>query len=77
MKFVSCIKIAAAYPASVVSKSLTENFLFKDPVIAGGPCPNCGVDNRVFFGNVLGVEGDKDEATVKCTNCKTMMTVKR
>jgi len=69
--------LAAVYPVSVISKVTTENFLFSDPVIAGGPCPVCGVENRVFFGDVLGVEGDKDESTVKCTNCKNMMTIKR
>lgn len=24
--------------------------------MATGPCPNCGVSNKVFFGGVLGVE---------------------
>lgn len=24
--------------------------------MASGPCPACGVENRVFFGDVLGVE---------------------
>jgi len=60
-----------------IVKPITENFLFKDPFVASGPCPACGVENRVFFGDVLGVEGDRDESTVKCTNCKSSMTIKR
>ena len=32
---------------------------------------------QVFFGNVLGIEGDKEETTCKCSTCKTGLTVKR
>jgi len=72
------IQIAlAAYPISTISKQVTENFLFKDPLVAKGPCPKCGVENRLLFGDVLGVKGDEDESTVKCTNCKAELTVKR
>lgn len=66
-----------ALPISSVSKGITENFFFKDPLVATGPCPSCGVENKVFFGDVLGVEGDKDESTIKCANCKTSLTIKR
>lgn len=69
--------LVGSVPISIFSKAVTENILFKDPAIASGVCPNCGVENRVFFGDVLGVVGDKDQATVKCTNCKTGMTIKR
>lgn len=26
--------------------------------VASGPCPSCGADNRVFFGSMLGVQGN-------------------
>lgn len=60
-----------------ITKRVTEGFLFKEPLVASGPCPACQVENYVFFGDVLGVEGDDSESTVKCTNCKTALTVKR
>ena len=66
-----------AAPISQGSKYVTEQVFFKDPLVAVGPCPSCGVENRVFFGDVLGVAGDKEEAGCKCTNCKAGMTVRR
>lgn len=71
------ILLVGAAPIYFAAKSITENFLFKEPFVASGPCPSCGVENKVFFGDVFGVEGDKDESGVKCTNCKVSMTVKR
>lgn len=69
--------LVGAAPISWVAKQVTENVLLKDPYVASGPCPICGTENRIYFGDVLGVVGDKDEANVKCGNCKTSMTVKR
>jgi len=69
--------IVGALPIYNGAKKITEEFLFKNPSIATGPCPKCGVENRIFFGDVLGVEGDVDESSLKCTNCKTSLTVKR
>eukprot|EP01039_Chlorochromonas_danica_P003526 gene3526-3862_t len=69
--------LVGAIPISNISKRVTEELFFKDPLVAYGPCPSCGVENRVFFGDVLGVEGDHDESSIKCTNCKTSMTIKR
>lgn len=66
-----------SYPIFQGAKKITDEFLFKEPFVARGPCPNCGVDNRVFFGDVFMVKGDKEESTIKCTNCKTPMTIKR
>jgi hypothetical protein len=48
--------IVGAVPISWVAKQLTENVFFTDPLVAVGPCPNCGAENRIFFGDVLGVE---------------------
>lgn len=68
---------AGAAPISALTKSLTENLIFDKPLVAGGPCPKCGVENRVFFGGILGVDGDTEESSVKCTSCKSGLTVKR
>lgn len=66
-----------AVPIYQASRKVTEEFFFKSPAVASGPCPSCGVENHIFFGDVLGVEGDAQESTLKCTNCKTSLTVKR
>jgi len=59
------------------SLAFAENIFFKNPLVASGPCPDCGADNRVLFGDVLGVEGFGEKAELKCTNCKTELTVTR
>lgn len=59
------------------AKKLTEEFIFENKFVAYGPCPNCEFKNRVYFGNILGVEGFSDLAEVKCPNCKTVFTVQR
>lgn len=59
------------------SKKITEEFIFTNKFIAYGPCPSCEYENRVYFGDILGVEGFSDEANVKCPNCKTVFTVQR
>ena len=69
--------LVGAAPISYVAKQITENVILKDPFVASGPCPSCGTENHIYFGDVLGVEGDREEASVKCTNCKSSMTIKR
>lgn len=59
------------------SRFLTERVLFENFKIARGPCPSCNYENTVFFGNILGVEGFDQVATVKCPNCKEEFTVQR
>lgn len=71
------ILVLGAVPIYYSAKQITENFLFKDPLVAIGPCPNCGVENKLFFGDVLGVSGDSEQSTGKCVNCKTALTIKR
>lgn len=70
-------ELVGAYPIFVASKFITEELLFPKRFIAYGPCPNCEVENRVYFGDILGVEGFSDLATVKCPNCKTEFSVQR
>lgn len=71
------ILLIGAAPIYYSAKKITENFLFKDPLVAYGPCPNCGVENKIFFGDVLGVKGDEEQSTGKCVNCKSALTIKR
>lgn len=59
------------------AKKITEEFIFENKFIAYGPCPACESENRVYFGNILGVEGFNDVADVKCTNCKEVFSVQR
>jgi hypothetical protein len=59
------------------AKGFTESVLFENKLIAYGPCPNCNFQNRIYFGNMLGVEGFKAVAEVKCPNCKTSFNVQR
>uniref|UniRef100_A0A7S3JSA6 PGR5-like protein 1A, chloroplastic n=1 Tax=Aureoumbra lagunensis TaxID=44058 RepID=A0A7S3JSA6_9STRA len=60
-----------------IAQFVTEKIIFVDPLIAQGPCPNCNVNNRIFFGDILGVEGPGEEVTVACTNCKAPLTIRR
>jgi len=60
-----------------VAQYLTEQVLFKDPFIAQGPCPDCGANNRLFFGDILGIEGQQQEGDVQCVNCKAALKVNR
>jgi hypothetical protein len=57
------------------SKFITEDLIFTKKFIAYGPCPNCQLENRVYFGDILGVEGFSDQAKAKCPNCKEQFTV--
>jgi len=59
------------------SKFVTEELLFDNKFVAFGPCPSCQVENRVYFGNILGVEGFTDVASCKCPNCKEVFSVQR
>ena len=59
------------------AKLFTESVLFENLFVAYGPCPSCEYENRVFFGNILGVEGFSTQADVKCPNCKTQFSVQR
>jgi hypothetical protein len=59
------------------TKWLTDNYIFKDNKIVYGPCPACEAENRVYFGDILGVEGFSDVASVKCPNCKVDFNVQR
>ena len=72
--------ILAALGAPLIyngSITLTENFIFQNNKIVYGPCPSCGTETRVYFGDILGVEGFGDVAVVKCQKCKADINVQR
>ena len=72
--------ILAALGAPLIyngSLTLTDEFIFPNNKIVYGPCPVCETEQRVYFGNILGVEGFGDVAGVKCTKCKSMINVQR
>jgi predicted Zn finger-like uncharacterized protein len=59
------------------TKTVTEDLIFQNFLVAFGPCPNCEAENRVYFGDILGVEGFGAEANVKCPKCKETFVVQR
>lgn len=70
--------IALGTPGIVAgSKTITEDFLFPNNKICYGPCPSCEAENRIYFGDILTVEGFTDVAEVKCPNCKVQFNVQR
>lgn len=70
--------IALGFPGIYsVTKTVTDGFIFPNNKIVYGPCPSCEAENRIYFGDILTVEGFKDVAEVKCPNCKTFFTVQR
>jgi len=72
--------ILAALGAPLIyngSISLTSQFIFPNNKIVYGPCPACETETRVYFGDILGVEGYGDVAAVKCTKCKAEINVQR
>jgi len=72
--------ILAALGAPLIyngSISLTDQFIFPNNKIVYGPCPVCETETRVYFGDVLGVEGFGDVASVKCTKCKSQINVQK
>ena len=69
--------LLGAPPLFKGTKWLTDNIIFKDNKIVYGPCPACEAENRVYFGDILGVEGFSDVATVKCPNCKVEFNVQK
>lgn len=52
----------------VVASKLTSVVL-RDAEVLTGPCPNCGNDTVSFFGDILGVSGNRETNDVKCEKC--------
>lgn len=66
-----------AYPIYTATENITNNYIFQNAKVARGPCPSCESPQRIYFGDILGVEGYGDVSQVKCTNCKTTFQVQR
>lgn len=70
--------IALGAPAIFTgTKKITDDFIFVNNKIVYGPCPSCEAENRIYFGDILTVEGFGDIADVKCPSCKQVFTVQR
>lgn len=70
--------IALGAPGIIAgTKFVTDNYIFINNKVCYGPCPSCEAENRLYFGDILTVEGFKDEADIKCPGCKAMFTVQR
>jgi len=59
------------------AKQITEGYIFTNKKIVYGPCPSCEAENRIYFGDILGVEGHGEVASVKCPACKDKFNVQR
>jgi len=69
--------LIGAYPIYLGSLEITDKYIFQKRKVAFGPCPSCEAENRVYFGNILGVDGFGDQADLKCTKCKAKFSVTR
>lgn len=59
------------------AKAITDNFIFSNNLVAYGPCPSCESENRIFFGDILGIEGFGKQGNFKCKKCKAEIVVQR
>ena len=48
--------------------------LLKDALVLQGQCTNCGEPQVMFFGKVLGIDGNDEVADVTCESCKCKMS---
>ena len=66
------------FPAiAAATKAITDGLIFPNNLVVYGPCPTCEVKNRMYFGDILGVEGFDKQGAKKCENCKTEIIVQR
>eukprot|EP00184_Porphyridium_aerugineum_P008614 CAMPEP_0184693136 /NCGR_PEP_ID=MMETSP0313-20130426/1418_1 /TAXON_ID=2792 /ORGANISM="Porphyridium aerugineum, Strain SAG 1380-2" /LENGTH=279 /DNA_ID=CAMNT_0027151109 /DNA_START=317 /DNA_END=1156 /DNA_ORIENTATION=+ len=69
------VSLAAGAPFIFVFAKIGTELILPDPLILTGKCPSCAAQQRVYFGNVATVEGYKDFAECKCTNCEAQLTL--
>jgi len=69
--------VLGAFPIYKYTIDLTEQYIFKGNKIVFGPCPSCEVSNRIYFGDILGVEGFTDIAEIKCPKCRDVYRVQK
>ena len=51
--------------------------VLKDALVLKGPCPNCGAPIVAYFGDILGVEGEKSSLDCTCGSCSKLTNVQR
>lgn len=56
----------------LVASKLTSVVL-RDAEVLSGPCPNCGNQTISFFGDILGVSGNRETNTTKCEKCASTL----
>lgn len=61
-------------PFAYVTVNAISRFLFKDALVLRAPCPNCGEVNLTYFGDILTIEGSREQNTVKCSCCSSQLT---
>ena len=51
-----------AHPIHTVTLKITNDFIFQNAKVARGPCHSCGAQERIYFGDIFGVEVYGDES---------------
>eukprot|EP00210_Caulerpa_lentillifera_P007449 g7119.t1 len=64
-------------PACFILSQQLTNLVLRDGVILTGQCPNCGTENRSYFGSIFVVEGNKETANVKCSHCEANLEFRK
>eukprot|EP00899_Mesostigma_viride_P024487 jgi/Mesvir1/5222/Mv15351-RA.1 len=64
-------------PITYVLSTNVTRFVFQNPLILQGPCPECGSPTVSYFGSILGVAGDEATSEVQCENCKSTLEFSR
>lgn len=67
---------AVVLPSIFLLANALTGLAFKDALIMKGTCPKCGTGNFTYFGDILTVSGNRDEATIKCSECKSNLKFK-
>merc|ERR1711924_552739 len=69
---------AVIFPTIYILTDALTKVVLKDALILKGQCTNCEQQVNVFFGDILGVEGNKvsdGETEVMCETCKVKLSV--
>jgi len=59
-----------------VSAKFTS-IVLKDSLVLKGPCPSCGQPVVAYFGDILGVEGEKSILDCTCGSCNQLLNFSR
>jgi hypothetical protein len=60
----------AVLPAIYFVSAKFTGAVLKDSLVLKGPCPNCGAPTVAYFGDILGVEGEKSSLDCTCGSCQ-------